>query len=150
MDTLTSVEVGSRGNKGACFFPTLVLPVIKVTYVSSCSFVVHVYHKFPGVKFVASAKKLEHCPKIFSNGKINVNVDLFISFLLNTPFHTTVLLREKRRGYRGTTHFFVVKTNPLQRRTKLGAISRIERLRGGRADIVRQLGIQINLLLVYY
>ena len=98
MDTLTSVEVGSRGNKGACFFSTLVLPVIKVTYVSSCSFVVHVYHKFPGVKFVASAKKLEHCPKIFSNGKINVNADLFISFFLNTQFHTAVLLKKKKEG----------------------------------------------------
>ena len=81
MDTLTSVEVGPRGNKGACFFSTLVLPVIKVTYVPSCSFVVHVYHKFPGVKFVASAKKLEHCPKMFPTARLTLTLTfLFLSF----------------------------------------------------------------------
>ena len=61
MDTLTSVEVGLRGNKGACFFPTLVLPIIKVTYVSSCSFVVRVYHKFPGVKEAVSRQSSSFC-----------------------------------------------------------------------------------------
>ena len=59
MDTLTSVEVGLRGNKGACF--CLVLPIIKVTYVSSCSFVVHVYHKFPGVKEAVSRQSSSFC-----------------------------------------------------------------------------------------
>ena len=33
-----------------------------------------------------------------SNGKINVNADLFISFFLNTPFHTAVLLKKKKEG----------------------------------------------------
>ena len=49
---------GGIKREEARFFPTAVLPVIKVTYVSSCSFPEHVYHKFPGVKFVVSAKKL--------------------------------------------------------------------------------------------
>lgn len=146
MDTLTSVQVGSRGNKGACFFPTLVLPVIKVTYVSSCSFVVPYISR----SYVCSERqKARTLSENVANGKINVNADLFISFFLNTPFHTAVLLRKKRRGYRGTTPLCCQNKSTTEE-NKLGAISRTERLRGFRAGIVRQLGIEINLLLVYY